>query len=163
MTGTWIKVSAAANVLGMSKRRVLEYAQSGVIESFKQRDPDTRQVTTMVSADGVERMRAERENPRPVEPGCVGRVASSTSKLRREVGDAAGWVCIYCQRAGDDEIGPDGRVWHVDHFFAESKGGDSLSDNLVLACATCNLSKNHKLASEVLDLRRQVLRQALAV
>lgn len=60
------------------------------------------------------------------------------------------WICIYCQKQGSADQGPDGRSWHVDHFFPTSKGGDSLPDNLILSCATCNLSKNHRLASEIL-------------
>lgn len=41
--------------------------------------------------------------------------------------------CVYC---GD----PDG-PFHFDHRTARSKGGPNGPDNVVLACATCNLSK----------------------
>lgn len=60
------------------------------------------------------------------------------------------WICIYCQRAGDESKGPDGRVWHVDHGYPRILGGDDDPENLILACATCNLSKNKKTVMEAL-------------
>lgn len=57
-------------------------------------------------------------------------------------------TCQYCGGTGDEKRGPDGRTWHIDHVYAESLGGDSDPDNLVLACATCNIRKNAKLLTE---------------
>lgn len=65
-------------------------------------------------------------------------------------GASVGWICIYCQYQGTPESGPDGRGWHLDHLFPKARGGDSLPDNIILSCATCNLKKNSALASEIL-------------
>ena len=69
---------------------------------------------------------------------------------RRQIGERQGWVCVYCALVGTPELGPDGRMWHLDHFYAESNGGDSYPDNLVLSCATCNLKKSAALLSDFL-------------
>jgi hypothetical protein len=61
----YIPIGKAAESLGISKRRALEYAQAGALRSVRQRDPATSQVGVMVSVTDVERLREERENPRP--------------------------------------------------------------------------------------------------
>ena len=44
------------------------------------------------------------------------------------------WACAYC-----------GHPWeHVDHVLARSRGGSDEPENLVPACAECNLSKNDR-------------------
>lgn len=63
------------------------------------------------------------------------------------------WLCHYCRGAGSESHGPDGRVWHVDHEYPISIGGDNRKDNKVLACATCNLRKHDKTASEFIIKR----------
>ena len=70
------------------------------------------------------------------------------------IGKEQKWTCIYCQRIGTEESGPDKRMWHVDHMYAQSLGGDSRPDNLVLACATCNLQKGKKRLREFLGVIR---------
>lgn len=77
-----------------------------------------------------------------------------------EIGKNSDWTCVYCGMRGAEDRGPDGRVWHIDHLFAKANGGDSLSDNLILACATCNLRKNRDLASEILHATHQRVVQA---
>lgn len=74
----------------------------------------------------------------------------SLSEIRNELGERCSWICIYCQQPGSPECGPDQRQWHVDHMFPVSKGGDSMDDNLLLSCATCNQKKHANLASEIL-------------
>jgi hypothetical protein len=66
------------------------------------------------------------------------------------IGEYHHWVCVYCQRRGTPKKGPDGRTWHIDHGYPKILGGDDDPDNLILACATCNLSKNKKTVMEVL-------------
>lgn len=61
------------------------------------------------------------------------------------------WCCIYCHRQGDAAKGPDRRTWHIDHLYPLALGGDWVNDNLVLACATCNLHKSRKLLMEFLN------------
>lgn len=67
---------------------------------------------------------------------------------RNRLGKDSGWTCFYCSNPGSRDFGPDGRVWHVDHCFPVSRGGDDEADNHVLACATCNLDKRTKTALE---------------
>jgi len=78
------------------------------------------------------------------------RTKTVKSLQRSRLGISQGWKCFYCDSLGTDELGPDGRSWHIDHVYAESKGGDSLKDNLVLSCARCNISKGRKLVSDFL-------------
>ena len=49
--------------------------------------------------------------------------------------------CCYC-----GALLPDG--YHVDHVIPLSRGGSNSPDNLVLACPTCNCSKNDRLPEE---------------
>lgn len=47
-----------------------------------------------------------------------------------------GYTCQYCgAKAPDAEL-------HVDHIVPVSKGGGNSLDNLVTACAACNLGKS---------------------
>lgn len=95
-------------------------------------------------------------------------IATATTRFRGEqlswLGPAQEWHCIYCHQQGDYEHGPDGRAWHIDHIYPLVLGGDWERDNLVLACATCNLGKNRKLLmtwlrdSLLSDRQRKVIR-----
>jgi 5-methylcytosine-specific restriction endonuclease McrA len=71
---------------------------------------------------------------------------------RERLGKETQWTCFYCHRVGDELNGPDERAWHVDHSYPISRGGDNKPDNLVLACATCNLQKHSRSALEYLKL-----------
>lgn len=59
-----------------------------------------------------------------------------SKKLRFAVFARDGFQCRYCGRLGDDA------VLHADHFRAASKGGATTMENLVTACAICNLGKS---------------------
>ena len=63
------------------------------------------------------------------------------------------FICAYCSKKGTPECGPDDRPWHIDHVYPKKHGGDNQPDNLVLSCATCNLSKNSKTAIEYIAHR----------
>lgn len=89
--------------------------------------------------------RLESQGSRP-EPG----LGFNLLETRQKLGAETEWTCTYCRYQGNELRGPDGRMWHVDHLFAQANGGDSMDDNLVLSCATCNLKKNRKLASDIL-------------
>lgn len=76
----WISAEAAAERLGISKRRVLEYAQAGALQRRKMRDTVTSQMAIQVHAGDVERLRDERENPKPQASAEVARQYVATRK-----------------------------------------------------------------------------------
>lgn len=51
-----------------------------------------------------------------------------------------GWRCVYCGTR-------DGRLT-LDHVVPRSRGGDSVWENVVTACAPCNLRKGDRLLEE---------------
>lgn len=78
-------------------------------------------------------------------------IRQNVTKQRDRLGEQQGWVCFYCRMVGDKGHGPDHRFWHVDHLYPVIRGGDAMPDNLVLACATCNLKKKAKLINEFMS------------
>ncbi len=86
----------------------------------------------------------------------ITRVLSSKQKLRLEtinrLGEVCKWTCVYCQKAGNEKEGPDGRVWHLDHGYPRALGGDDDPENMILSCATCNIRKGKKTVTEVLRM-----------
>lgn len=81
----------------------------------------------------------------------LSRKASKRDRRLAVLGPECNWTCVYCAKTGTTSTGPDGRLWHVDHIYPQSLGGDSKSDNLCLSCATCNLAKSDDLASKILS------------
>lgn len=61
--------------------------------------------------------------------------------LRARVMANARCRCYLCEKTGDEDTGPDGRGWHIDHIVPLSKGGRTALSNLALSCATCNQRK----------------------
>lgn len=58
--------------------------------------------------------------------------------LRWRILERDGFACRYCGgRAPTAEL-------HVDHVVPRAKGGQSVADNLVTACALCNVGKGHR-------------------
>jgi len=58
------------------------------------------------------------------------------------------WSCVYCGTSG-------GRLT-LDHVLPRSRGGDSVWENVVTACAPCNHKKgNRTLEESGLELRRK--------
>jgi len=67
---------------------------------------------------------------------------------RRALFARDGWKCVYCGTAA-------GRLT-LDHVIPRSKGGDSVWENVVTACAPCNLHKGDRLLEEIsMTLSRQ--------
>lgn len=58
-----------------------------------------------------------------------------SKKTRFEVFKRDSFKCVYCGAH------PPGVLLHVDHVVAVANGGDNHIDNLVSACAPCNLGK----------------------
>lgn len=65
-------------------------------------------------------------------------------ELRQWVEDRAGGRCEYCRIAQQDE--PFFR-FHVDHIVARQHGGETVPENLALACHFCNRHKGPNLTS----------------
>jgi HNH endonuclease len=69
--------------------------------------------------------------------------------LRQRVIERCEYQCQYCGGYGDEQNGPDGRPWHVDHVVPVSKGGPTHDGNLTLSCEACNLGKHNRPAFEI--------------
>jgi 5-methylcytosine-specific restriction endonuclease McrA len=67
---------------------------------------------------------------------------------RRALFARDGWKCVYCGSSG-------GRLT-LDHVVPRSRGGDSVWENVVTACAPCNLRKGDRTLEEAaMSLPRQ--------
>lgn len=62
------------------------------------------------------------------------------ASVRRAVVERDGDQCQYCGATD----GP----FHLDHIIPWSRGGEHLIENLVVACATCNMAKRDKTPDE---------------
>ena len=60
---------------------------------------------------------------------------------RRALFARDGWRCVYCGSSG-------GRLT-LDHVVPRSKGGESVWENVVTACAPCNLRKGDRSLEQV--------------
>ena len=67
------------------------------------------------------------------------------STKREAILSRDGWACRYCGTAVSL------RTAHVDHVIPHSRGGSSDADNLVAACARCNLAKGARTPKEWLQ------------
>lgn len=74
------------------------------------------------------------------------------TKVRRAVIERHERTCSYCRRTGTVTKGWDGRSWHIDHDLPIVRGGTNDEANLVLACASCNLSKRDMTGDEFRQL-----------
>lgn len=63
-----------------------------------------------------------------------------SAELRAFILERDGYTCSYC--------GEQDAPLHVDHVIPVCRGGSDAFENLVCACARCNLSKGAKLLSE---------------
>jgi hypothetical protein len=64
-------------------------------------------------------------------------------ELRRQVFARADYMCEYCLLHEDDT----GYGCEVDHIISEKHGGQTVSNNLAVACWPCNNSKGTDIAS----------------
>ena len=64
-----------------------------------------------------------------------------TAALRRLVQERAAQRCEYCRIPQSASL----LIFHVDHIVAEQHGGQSVDENLALACPQCNLHKGTNL------------------
>ena len=82
-----------------------------------------------------------------------------SKRLRFEILRRDNHACRYCGATAPDV------ALHVDHVVPESLGGTSAPDNLVTACADCNMGKSSTAAdaSTVADVRQDAARWATAM
>ncbi|MCA3177582.1 MAG: HNH endonuclease [Burkholderiales bacterium] len=64
------------------------------------------------------------------------KAVGSIPRRRRAIFERSGGRCHYCAC----ELQLEGR-WHIEHKVPRALGGRSVDDNLVAACAPCNLKK----------------------
>lgn len=65
------------------------------------------------------------------------------SNLRRIVLERSGNRCEYCHLS---QVGQEA-TFHIDHITPVSAGGETISDNLALACVSCSLRKGARQAA----------------
>lgn len=65
-------------------------------------------------------------------------------KIRVVVLNRDNFSCKYCGRSPMNE---DGVILHIDHKIPKNQGGDNSIDNLITACAECNLGKSDLILS----------------
>jgi len=68
---------------------------------------------------------------------------SISATLRELIAERAHYCCCYCLT--QEEVV--GMRFTVDHIIAESLGGQTVAENLCLACWDCNLFKNKRIAA----------------
>jgi hypothetical protein len=65
------------------------------------------------------------------------------AELRRGVIERAGGCCEYCRMQISDRLLPS----EIDHIISEKHGGETIFDNLCVACYRCNSFKGSDIAS----------------
>jgi hypothetical protein len=72
-----------------------------------------------------------------------------SSVMRAAIVRRAGNCCEYCQlsQAGQEA------TFHIDHVLPRAEGGQTIEDNLALACVSCSLHKAAKLTATDPDTR----------
>lgn len=96
----------------------------------------TQKIAWVALRKDIETSRARIMAGSSTEQHCHGQREPITPRTRYEVFERDGYTCQYCgAKASDVEL-------HVDHIVPVSKGGGNGLDNLVTACATCNLGKS---------------------
>lgn len=79
---------------------------------------------------------------------ALSKMKFSKERLKAECLLAYCCRCPYCERKGTESKGPDGQPWHLDRYFPPIHGGGYTVDNVILACATCNIRKSNRHPSE---------------
>jgi 5-methylcytosine-specific restriction endonuclease McrA len=102
-------------------------ALKAALEKLDQSDADLRKARLMVAAMKTQQV---------------------PDSLRRKIIRRDRMTCQYCGGCGDQERGPDGRPWHIDHVIPLVNGGLTHTGNLTLACSTCNDQKQGRAACE---------------
>ena len=105
-----------------------------------ERGPDGEWKLTATGARGEKIITARgKGGPRPIG-------VALSPEVREAVIARDGTLCVYCGEAGPI---------HIDHVLATSRGGTDEMDNLVVACAACNVSKGSQRVEEWFTKRFQ--------
>ena len=101
--------------------------------------PHCWSLNTVTSIDSTRKLRGFRQrcenwlNPKTV-------ISTRTpKKLRFEVLERDSFTCQYCGASPAD-----GTSLHVDHKISAAEGGQTFLENLITACAGCNLGKGSR-------------------
>ena len=122
------------NVCSMRRAHVLVY--KGKAEVVERLDQPLRSATGSFIWPHVIRLLHYVRVPRAIQ-----RKISRRALFARD-----GWRCVYCGTSG-------GRLT-LDHVVPRSKGGESIWENVVTACAPCNLRKGDRTPEQVgMELR----------
>lgn len=73
----------------------------------------------------------------------------ASTEIKKTVWLKTNGVCWYCGKQ-THPFGKDRDSFHVDHFFAVSKGGTNDIGNLVPCCGYCNIVKGGKSLDKVI-------------
>jgi hypothetical protein len=65
------------------------------------------------------------------------------ARLRRQVFRRSGGRCEYCHLSQDGQEA----TFHIDHITPVTSGGQTIADNLALACVSCSLRKGPRQSS----------------
>jgi 5-methylcytosine-specific restriction endonuclease McrA len=122
------------NVTTLRRAHVLVF--KGKAEVIEELDRPLRSATTTFRWPHVIRLVQYVRVPRAIQ-----RKISRRALFARD-----GWRCVYCGTTS-------GRLT-LDHVVPRSRGGDSVWENVVTSCATCNHKKGNRLLHEVhMELR----------
>jgi 5-methylcytosine-specific restriction endonuclease McrA len=117
------------NVCSVRRAHVLVY--KGKAEVLEQLDQPLRSAEMTFSWPHVIRLRTYVRVPRAIQ-----RKISRRALFARD-----DWRCVYC--------GTKASRLTLDHVVPRSRGGDSVWENVVTACAPCNLRKGNRLLHEI--------------
>jgi hypothetical protein len=67
---------------------------------------------------------------------------SVSAEVERQVLTRAGGRCEYCRMHQSLQ----GATFHIEHIIPLARGGTSVSENLALACPSCNLHKSDRVS-----------------
>jgi hypothetical protein len=103
----------------------------------------TARIVRNLSNAGLIRISADKIHavePHKADPTSFFEEGGNWQRLRQAVFERDNFTCVYC--------GATEAVLHADHVHPRSRGGRDEMENLVTACASCNLSKGSKSVEE---------------
>lgn len=116
--------------LARTKKRYRENVDEIKVQSKARREKDRVKIRIAKSAYKAKRRAQIKEN------GGTFTVADVKLQYKSQKGR-----CWWCNKEVGDK-------YHIDHLTPLSRGGSNSPNNIVIACETCNLSRNNKMPHE---------------